>query len=77
MMFRGPYSNDHGNLTGSSSANQFQRMARQTEVSLEKDVDRSWRILSKRTISEKESETLILGTWVALDEGIFSDPVVS
>ena len=57
VMFSGPYSNDHEKLTGSSSANHFQRMARQTEVSLEKDVDRSWRSLDKRTISEKESKT--------------------
>lgn len=59
LILRGPFSKAHKTLPGNNSTDQFQRMARQTEVSLEKDVDRSWSMSQKRTTTEQESETSI------------------
>ncbi|KAL8752723.1 MAG: hypothetical protein Q9199_005539 [Rusavskia elegans] len=59
LMLRGPFSKAHKTLPVNDSTDQFQRMARQTEVSVEKDVDGSWSMSQKRTTTEQESETSI------------------
>lgn len=59
LILRGPFSKAHKTLPANDSTDLFQRMARQTEVSLEKDVDGSWSMSQKRTITETESATSI------------------
>ncbi|KAL8846469.1 MAG: hypothetical protein Q9221_008435 [Calogaya cf. arnoldii] len=67
LMLRGPFSTAAETLPGSDSTDRFQRLARQTEVGFEKDVDDSWRIVQKRTMTERWNKTSISAFQQSLD----------
>ncbi|KAL8645204.1 MAG: hypothetical protein Q9226_007404, partial [Calogaya cf. arnoldii] len=71
LMLRGPFSEAPESLPGRNSTDRFQRLARQTEVEFEKDIDHSWRLVQTRTFTEEQNETSIsafsrASVWIVL-----------